>query len=184
MRLRRHGCLPLWSGDDPGRGKCSDLDCDRRYRHSPCATINAAIFDLPRYRILIRIVARISSSLSRYSVPTSLSTLADQVGGCTAALMPLLERLKAYALSAKRLHGDDTTVPVLTKGKTNTGRIWVYVRDDEPFVGPAPSGAVFITRAIGPASNPRRIWPTTPGHSRLTPMMAIANFTMAAARPA
>jgi hypothetical protein len=41
------------------------------------------------------------------------------------------------------LHGDDTTVPVLAKGKTSTGRIWVYVRDDKPFGGPAPPGAVF-----------------------------------------
>jgi hypothetical protein len=39
------------------------------------------------------------------------------------------------------LHGDDTTVPVLAKG--DTGRIWVYVRDDKPFGGPAPPGAVF-----------------------------------------
>jgi hypothetical protein len=41
------------------------------------------------------------------------------------------------------LHGDDTTVPVLAKGKTDTGRIWVYVRDDKPFGGQAPPGAVF-----------------------------------------
>ena len=76
-------------------------------------------------------------------VPISLSTLADQVGGCTAALMPLYKRLEAYVLSAERLHGDDTRVPVLAKGKTDTGRIWVYVRDDKPFGGPAPPGAVF-----------------------------------------
>jgi transposase len=46
-------------------------------------------------------------------------------------------------LSAERLHGDDTTVQVLAKGKTDTGRIWVYVRDDKPFGGRAPPGAVF-----------------------------------------
>ena len=46
-------------------------------------------------------------------------------------------------LSAERLHGDDTRVPVLAKGKTDTGRIWVYVRDDKPFGGQAPPGAVF-----------------------------------------
>jgi hypothetical protein len=76
-------------------------------------------------------------------VPISLSTLADQVGGCTAALTPLFKRLQAHVLSAERLHGDDTTVPVLAKGKTLTGRIWVYVRDDKPFGGQAPPGAVF-----------------------------------------
>ena len=80
---------------------------------------------------------------AKEGVPISLSTLADQVGGCRAALMPLFKRLEAYVLSAERLHGDDTTVPVLAKGKTDTGRIWVYVRDDKPFGGPAPPGAVF-----------------------------------------
>src|ERR1700730_1179364 len=80
---------------------------------------------------------------AKEGVPISLSTLADQVGGCTAALMPLFKRLEAYVLSAERLHGDDTTVPVLAKGKTLTGRIWVYVRDDKPFGGQAPPGAVF-----------------------------------------
>ena len=79
---------------------------------------------------------------AKEGVPISLSTLADQVGGCTAALMPLFKRLEAYVLSAERLHGDDTRVPVLAKGKTDTGRIWVYVRDDKPFGGPAPILAV------------------------------------------
>jgi transposase len=46
-------------------------------------------------------------------------------------------------LAAERLHGDDTTVPVLAKGKTDTGRCWVYARDDRPFAGPAPPAAVF-----------------------------------------
>jgi transposase len=80
---------------------------------------------------------------AKEGVPLSLSTLADQVGGCTAALTPLFKRLEAHVLSAERLHGDDTTVPVLAKGKTDTGRIWVYVRDDKPFGGPAPPAAVF-----------------------------------------
>jgi transposase len=80
---------------------------------------------------------------TKEGVPISLSTLADQVGGCTAALTPLFKRLEAHVLSAERLHGDDTTVPVLAKGKTLTGRIWVYVRDDKPFGGQAPPGAVF-----------------------------------------
>ena len=41
------------------------------------------------------------------------------------------------------MHGDDTTVPVLAKGKTDTGRCWVYVRDDRPFGGTAPPAAMF-----------------------------------------
>ncbi|QOZ46252.1 IS66 family transposase [Bradyrhizobium sp. CCBAU 53340] len=80
---------------------------------------------------------------AKEGVPISLSTLADQVGGCTVALTPLFRRLEAHVLSAERLHGNDTTVPVLAKGKTDTGRIWVYVRDDKPFGGQAPPAAVF-----------------------------------------
>lgn len=53
---------------------------------------------------------------AKEGAPISLSTLADQVGSCTAVLMPLVKRLEAYVLSAERLHGDDTTVPVLAKG--------------------------------------------------------------------
>src|SRR5207245_8914757 len=76
-------------------------------------------------------------------VPLSLSTLADQVGGCCAALVPLLKRVEAHVFAAERLHGDDTTVPVLAKGKTDTGRCWVYVRDDRPFGGPGPPAVMF-----------------------------------------
>jgi hypothetical protein len=46
--------------------------------------------------------------------------------------------------AAERLHGDDTTVPVLAKGKTVIGRLWTYVRDDRPFAGPDPPAAVFF----------------------------------------
>ena len=48
--------------------------------------------------------------------------------------MPLFERLRAHVMAAERLHGDDTTVPVLAKGKTDIARAWIYVRDDRPFV--------------------------------------------------
>jgi transposase len=80
---------------------------------------------------------------SREGVPLALSTLADQVGAGCAALEPLLRRVEAHVLAAERLHGDDTTVPVLAKGKTHTGRCWVYVRDDRPFGGGAPPAAMF-----------------------------------------
>jgi len=80
---------------------------------------------------------------TREGVPLSLSTLADQVGAGAAALTPIFERIKAHVLAAERLHGDDTTVPVLSKGKTDVGRLWVYVRDDRPIAGPDPPAAVF-----------------------------------------
>jgi transposase len=79
----------------------------------------------------------------REGVPLSLSTLADQVGASCAVLDPLLRRIEAHVFAAERLHGDDTTVPVLAKGKTHTGRCWVYVRDDRPFGGRAPPAAMF-----------------------------------------
>ena len=47
-------------------------------------------------------------------------------------------------MAADRIHGDDTTVPVLATGKTITGRLWTYVRDDRPFAGPDPPAAVFF----------------------------------------
>lgn len=80
---------------------------------------------------------------AREGVPLSLSTLADQVGGVTAVLTPLFERIRAHVLDAERLHGDDTTVPVLAKGKTEIARLWTYVRDDAPFGGSSPPAAIF-----------------------------------------
>jgi hypothetical protein len=50
------------------------------------------------------------------------------------------KRIEVHVLSAERLHGDDTTVPVLAKGKTDTGRIWVYVRDENAHGGAAACG--------------------------------------------
>jgi transposase len=80
---------------------------------------------------------------AREGVPLSLSTLADQVGACCAVLGPALRRVEAHVFAADRLHGDDTTVPVLAKGKTDIGRCWVYVRDDRPFGGQDPPAAMF-----------------------------------------
>jgi hypothetical protein len=56
---------------------------------------------------------------------------------------PIFRPIEAHVLAAERLHGDDTTVPVLARGKTDIGRLWVYVRDDTPFAGGAPRAAVF-----------------------------------------
>nr|WP_288249126.1 IS66 family transposase [uncultured Sphingomonas sp.] len=80
---------------------------------------------------------------AREGIDLSLSTLADQVGACVAALRPLTLLIEAHVKAAERLHIDDTTVPVLAKTKTITGRLWTYVRDDRPFGGPAPLAAFF-----------------------------------------
>src|SRR3954452_22023238 len=101
-------------------------------------------------------LTRQAERYAKEGVPISLSTLADQVGGCIAALAPLFKRLEAYVLSAERLHGDDTRVPVRAKSKTDTGRIWVYVRDDKPFGGQAPPGAVFYYSRDRAGEHPQR----------------------------
>lgn len=86
---------------------------------------------------------RQAERFAREGVPLSLSTLADQVGVVAAVLMPLHALIEAHVMAAERLHGDDTPVPVLAKGKTDTGRIWVYVRDDRPFGSQAAPAALF-----------------------------------------
>jgi transposase len=80
---------------------------------------------------------------AKEGVPLSLSTLADQVGACGSVLAPIFQRIETHVFAAERLHGDDTTVPVLARGKADIARSWVYVRDDRPFGGPAPPAAVF-----------------------------------------
>jgi transposase len=57
-------------------------------------------------------------------IDLGISTLADQVGAGMFAAMPLYRLIEAHVLAAERLHGDDTTVPILAPGKTITGRIW------------------------------------------------------------
>src|ERR1700757_3448961 len=87
---------------------------------------------------------RQSEQYAREGIELSVSTMADLVGACAATLMPLYELIKAHVFAAERLHGDDTTVPVLAKGKCRTGRVWTYVRDDQPFGGTDPPAAVFF----------------------------------------
>jgi transposase len=87
---------------------------------------------------------RQSDQFAREGIQLSVSTMADHVGACAATLMPIYELIKQHVFAAERVHGDDTTVPVLAKVKTRTGRIWTYVRDDRPFGGKAPPAAVFF----------------------------------------
>ena len=86
---------------------------------------------------------RQAERFTREGVPLSVSTLADQVGAASFALMPIFRLIEAYVFAAERVHGDDTTVPVMAKGKTDTGRLWDYVRDDRPFGGADPPAVVF-----------------------------------------
>ena len=87
---------------------------------------------------------RQSATYAREGVDLDVSTLADWVGAAAATLMPLVEAIRTHVFAGERIHADDTTVPVLAKGKTRTGRVWTYVRDDRPFAGPDPPAAMFF----------------------------------------
>jgi transposase len=81
----------------------------------------------------------------REGIELDRSTLADWVGGASRTLRPLVDALRKYVLSAEKLHGDDVPVPVLApgNGKTKTGRLWTYVRDDRPAGSPAAAAVWF-----------------------------------------
>ncbi|MBI2720151.1 MAG: IS66 family transposase, partial [Rhizobiales bacterium] len=89
-------------------------------------------------------LTRQSATYAREGIELDVSTLADWVGASAATLMPLVEAIGAHVFSAARIHADDTTVPVLDAGRTRTGRLWVYARDDRPFGGADPPAAVYF----------------------------------------
>ena len=99
---------------------------------------------------------RQSETYGREGVELSVSSLADWVGTAAAVLSPLHALIAAHVLAAERLHGDDTTVPLLARGKTVTARLWTYVRDDRPFGGPDPPAALFQFSRDRTAEHPRR----------------------------
>jgi transposase len=88
---------------------------------------------------------RQSEIYARQGVELERSTLADWVGGASRLLGPLVEALRRYVIAASKLHADDTPVPVLApgQGRTKTGRLWTYVRDDRP-AGDSAAPAVWF----------------------------------------
>jgi hypothetical protein len=97
---------------------------------------------------------RQSERYAREGIDLSVSTLADQVGGCAAVLRPLYELIRSHVFAGDRVHGDETPVPVLAKHETRKGRLWTYVRDDKPFAGRAPPAAVFFYSRDRTAQHP------------------------------
>jgi transposase len=89
-------------------------------------------------------LTRQSATYAREGIELDVSTLADWVGASAATLMPLVEAVHGHVFAAERLHADDTTVPVLDVGRTRTGRLWTYVRDDRPFSGADPPAAAYF----------------------------------------
>jgi transposase len=89
---------------------------------------------------------RQSQIFARHGVALDRSTLAGWVGGACWWLEALQERLAAHVLASGKLFADDTPVPVLDpgRGRTKTGRLWVYVRDDRSWGGPDPPAALYL----------------------------------------
>src|SRR6204780_5497993 len=101
---------------------------------------------------------RQSEIYAREGVDLDRSTLADWVGAASYLLSPLVDEIKKHVLAAAKIHADDTPVPVLApgNGKTKTGRLWTYVRDDRP-AGFSTAPAVWFAYSEGrKGEHPRR----------------------------
>ena len=101
---------------------------------------------------------RQSEIYARQDVELERSTLADWVGGSAQLLEPLVEALRRYVTAASKLHADDTPVPVLApgNGKTKTGRLWTYVRDDRSAGDTAPPAVWFAYSPDRKGEHPER----------------------------
>jgi transposase len=127
---------------------------------------------LPLYR-QCEIYAREGLKLDR-------STLCDWVGQAAWLLQPIIDKIRQHIFSAEKIHGDDTTVPVLSPGlgRTKTGRLWVYVRDDRPFCGTAPPAAGYFYSPDRVASIRPFTWRATLAFFKLTAMLGLRRFTI------
>ena len=103
---------------------------------------------LPLYR-QAQIYARQGLTLDR-------STLADWVGRAAFLLRPVHERLLAKLKASPKLFADETTAPVLDpgRGRTKTGQLWAYARDDRPWGGTDPPGVAYVYAADRTAERP------------------------------
>jgi transposase len=83
---------------------------------------------------------------AREGVDLDRSTLAGWVGQVAWLLDPLVDAIGKHVFAGEKIHGDDTTLPVLEPGlgRTKTGRLWVYVRDDRPHAGNAAPAAIYF----------------------------------------
>jgi len=83
---------------------------------------------------------------ARQGIDLDRSTLADWVGRAAWHLRPLHERLLEHIRAATKIFADETTAPVLDpgRGRTKTGQLWAYARDDRPFGGADPPIAVYV----------------------------------------
>ena len=83
---------------------------------------------------------------ARQGIELDRSTLADWVGRAAFLLRPIHERLLATLKGSAKLFADETTAPVLDpgRGRTKTGQLWAYARDDRPWGGTDPPGVAYV----------------------------------------
>jgi transposase len=126
---------------------------------------------------------RQSSIYAREGVELDRTIMAAWVGKVTALISPLVEAVAGHVMAAEKLHVDDTPVPVLAPGtgKTKTGRLWVYLRDERPFGGQAPPAVVYRYSPDRKAEHPRAQladfhgFLQADGYSGFGPLYAAAN---------
>lgn len=105
---------------------------------------------LPAYRQAER--------FAREGLELPRSTLTEWLGRTAALLTPLAERIAAHVFAASKLHADDTPVPVLAPGagKTRTGRLWVYARDDRASADTTPPAVLYRYTPDRKGEHPQR----------------------------
>src|SRR5262249_10888632 len=94
---------------------------------------------------------------ARDGVEIDSGTMGYWVGSITQLLTPLVDAVRRYALAGSKVHGDDTPLPVLApgNGRTKTGRLWVYVRDDRPAGFKEPAAVWFAYTADRRGEHPQ-----------------------------
>ncbi len=133
-KLACAGCDKILQADPPSRPIARGLAGPGLLAH---VLVSKYCDHLPLYRQ--------SEIYARQGVELNRSTLADWVSQTSGLLQPLVEALRRHVMSGEKLHADDTPVPVLApgNGKTKTGRLWTYVRDDRPAGDPTPPAVWF-----------------------------------------
>ena len=112
----------------------------------------------------------------RQGIQLDRSTLADWVGRAAFHLRPIRERILANLRSSAKLFADETTAPVLDpgRGRTKTGQLWAYARDDRPWGGTDPPAVAYVYAPDRRRRSRSRILPASRAFSRSTATPAIA----------
>jgi len=109
---------------------------------------------------------RQSEIYAREGVSLERSTMADWVGEASRLLQPLVGRLRQHVMTSNKVHADDTPIAVLApgQGKTKTGRLWTYVRDERPTGSSTPAAVWFAYSPDRKGEHPEPISKASPGH--------------------